>query len=205
MDKIIEKLDFLQDLYVNARRANILLENYDRDRSSYIGIHNELRNALDHIMRMIQAKGDAHDCEKEFRGAESHLLRASYDAYELVCISQINYIKQTLAIYSTNDINIGFPDYYKEIKPDILDIENETARIREVKRQKSVGERATYEYYFNAAEKLINYVKQIDKHISIIDECYTERLKKERLSKAGFIVGIVGVIIGIAGIIVALI
>jgi hypothetical protein len=202
-NSFIEKLDYLQDLYVRSREAIVLLENYDKEKKSYLGPHNEMRNALDHIMKMIKAKANSQICEKEFKGAESHLLRAGYDAYELNCISQIEYIKNTLQIYSTNDISIGFPDYYNVIRPDILDIECETAKIREVKRQESILGRDTYEYYFEAASKLINYVKQIDRHIPIINECYNERLKKENRSKMAFIIGVTGLVVGIIGIVVA--
>jgi hypothetical protein len=216
MSDLVEKLGYLQCRYIKSREAIALLENYDKDKKSYIGPHNELRNALDHIMRMVEAKDDETTYNKEFNGAESHLLRAGYDAYELICINQIDYIKRILNVYSTVDISIGFPDYYKDIRPNIINIEKETAKIREVKRQETISRSDvqdsilggdTYGYYFNAASKLINYVKQIDNHLPIINECYRERIAKEqknqKASKIGYILGIIGVAIGIIGVIIA--
>ena len=209
MNEFIDKLDYLQNLYVKTRESIVFLENYDKEKKSYIGPHNELRNALDHIMKMIRGREDNSVCEKEFKGAESHLLRAGYDAYELICISQIEYIKKTLAIYSTIDISIGFPDYYNRIRRDIVKIENETAKLREIKRQEGFLGKDTFEYYFEAAERLLKHVTQIDEHIPIINECYMDRVEREeqtqKPSKRGYIVGILGVIIGVIGIIAAII
>jgi len=87
MSEFLRKLDYLYDLYIQSREAIALLENYDREKKSYIGPHNEFRNALDHIMRMIEKKDDEISCNEEFKGTESHLLRAGYDAYELICIN----------------------------------------------------------------------------------------------------------------------
>ena len=199
----IEKLDYLQDLYIKSREAIALLENYNKGKESFLGPHNELRNALDHIMKMIRSKNDIEVCEKEYRGAESHLLRAGYDSFELICINQIQYIKEILGQYAAPDISIGFPDYYKEIRKEILNIEKETAKLRETKRQEDSHGKDTFEFYFEAAEKLITYVKRIDEHIPIINECYNERINREKkiqkTSKHGMMWGIIGAIIGLIG------
>lgn len=187
-DNLVENLIYLKNLYI---KAIALLENYDREKKSYIGPHNELRNAFDHIMRMIEKKDVEVSFYEEFRGAESHLLRAGYDAYELICINHINYIKNVLGSYSPNDISIGFSDYYSIIRPNIVDIEKETAKIREVKRQeketqKSVVESTlgndTFTYYFEAANKLENYMKEIDRHIISIRDAYNDRIKKKKMT-----------------------
>ena len=203
----IEKLDYLQNLYIRSREAIALLENYNKGKESFLGPHNELRNALDHIMKMIRSKNDAEICEKEYRGAESHLLRAGYDSFELICISQIQYIKEVLSQYSVSDISIGFPDYYKEIRKEILNIEKETAKLRENKRQENSQGKDTFEFYFEAAEKLIAFVKRIDEYIPIINECYNDRMgrekKTQKTSKHGVVWGIIGAIIGVIGLLYA--
>ncbi|GAB6012403.1 hypothetical protein [Viscerimonas tarda] len=185
---LIENLVYLHDLYIRSREAIAFLENYDREKKSYLGPHNELRNAFDHVMRMIEKRDDSAGSHEEFRGAESHLLRAGYDAYELICIIHIDYIKNVLGEYSSDEINGGFPEYYKSIRPQIFDIEKATAKIREIKRQErdfdtkvkdSVLGSDTYEYYFEAASRLENFVREVDRHIPSIGEFHQELIKKQ--------------------------
>ena len=199
----IEALDYLQDLYVKSREAIVLLENYNKGKESFIGPHNEMRNALDHIMKMIRGRNKSETFESELRGAESHLLRAGYDSYELICISQIQYISEVLGKYSSIDISVAFPTYYTEIRKEILNIEKQTAKLRETKRQENSHGKDTFEFYFETAEKLIEYVKKIDEYVPIIAECYNDRIAREektqKPSKLGIIIGIIGIIIGIAG------
>jgi hypothetical protein len=159
-------------------------------------------------MRMIKAKDDSTLYIKEHKGAESHLLRAGYDAYELICINQIEYIKNVLEQYTPNDISIGFPDYYTEIRISIVDIEKETARLRQSKAKENGALDDGFKYYFASAEKLIGYVKRIDTRLPIIAECYNARLKEEnklqKPSKLGVYIGIAGFIVGIIGILFAI-
>ena len=210
MKTLTDLLVSLQLQYIRSREAIVFLENADREKKAYLGPHNELRNALDHTMKMIQKKDDEDDYYEEYRGAMSHLLRAGYDAYELICIIHIDYIKNVLSKYSSEDISRGFPDYFARIRPDIVTIEKETAEIRgkrlngksfscfgkEMSGALEENEN-TYEYYFRAAGKLENYVKEIDRHIPVINECYKENRFWKCLTISSFIIGISGIALAI--------
>jgi hypothetical protein len=192
----IEKLTCLEDLYSKANGAIILLENFNVSQDAYIGPHNEQRNALNHIMRMVRQKDDSPSYEKEFDAAKAHLWRAGYDAYELICIDQIDYITRILGDkYSTTDVRIGLPDYFERIRPSVESIKTEIATIRSQKKNGKINGVDVFEAYFELADKLINYVKEITVRIPIIDACYTERITNEReqktKSRRNFILGVV--------------
>jgi hypothetical protein len=193
-NNFIDKLDYLQDLYIKSREAIALLENYNQEKDAFLGLYNEMRNALDHIMRMIGGRNKQDVIEKEFKDTESHLLRAGYDAYELICISLIQYIKVELKKYSPTDIKLGLPSYYSEIREDILKVEKQTASIRE---KKEHG-KEMFAFYFESAERLIKHIKEIDKSTPTIDEFYNDRIKKENKAKnLTIIVAIIGTLAGI--------
>ena len=167
----IKLLKELHDLYVESKRAIILLENYNREQKTFIAPLNEMRNALDHIMKMVLNKDDEKIVYEQYRGAKSHIRRAGYDAFELLCISHTNYIKETLKEFLPSDISNGFPQYYAEVKPKIHEIQGKTAEYRERKEKQRLEKEEiiddavvekddhVYEYYFEAYECLDSYVK----------------------------------------------
>jgi|GEM_PF-2032082 len=195
--KINHKFDSLLDeidiLYVESKKAIILLENYNPENKTFIAPLNEMRNALDHIMKMISSRNKSQDeFYEQYRGARSHIRRAGYDAYELLCISISDYIFTILKDFSSEDIVKGFPNYYSDIKPKIHEIKRKTAELRarkekrkqqetEVFDEKVVNEdENTYRYYFEAFEELNHYCKIIENHIPCMLECKEQRLKQEQ-------------------------
>jgi hypothetical protein len=84
---LAEKLKAIGRQYLLTKEIIIFLEKYNKGGYSYIGPHNEVRNAFDHVMKMVLSMDDIGMMEKQYNGAKSHLLRAGYDAYELVCSS----------------------------------------------------------------------------------------------------------------------
>ena len=200
-DELVLKLNQLQDLYENSKSAILIYEAHSG--MTPAGPHNEMRNALDHIMRMIN---NPFLLQKEYYGARSHILRAGYDAWELLCINRIDYIKETLKNFTPADISIGFPSYYNEVKPAIQDIEEKTVELRERKQKNrsSVDDREAHsenevsdenkglEYYLEEYKKLDKYVKKTNSSIAGI----TESMKRNKCDKIRNIV--VSIIIGIA-------
>ena len=215
-DNFIKRLNELHDLYVESKRAIILLENYNREQKTFIAPLNEMRNALDHVMKMVLSKDDEKIVYEQYRGARSHIRRAGYDAFELLCISHTNYIKDILKDFSPSDISNGFPQYYATVKPKIHEIQGRTAEYRERKEKRkqekeeiiddAVAEKDehTYEYYFEAYECLDSYVKKLDYYIPPIVECKKKReedaAKKDKKAARHFVYGIiVTVIVGVLG------
>jgi hypothetical protein len=188
----VGKLDYLQDLYVKANEAIILLENHNASQSVFLGTHNELRSALNHIMWMVKYKDDKAAYEKEFSSAEAHLWRAGYDAYEMTCIEQIAFITEILGgKYSNSDLRMGMPDYYERIRPAVEEIKLKVANVRANKKGGKVDGRDAFEAYFNLVEQLIGYTKEVMVKVPTIDACYAERLRKERRESKRFAWGIV--------------
>jgi hypothetical protein len=188
----VSRLAYLHDLYVKANEAIILLENYSASQSAFIGTHNELRSALNHIMWMVKYKDDEAAYEKEFSSAEAHLWRAGYDAYELTCIEQIDFITKTFSgKYSVADLRMGVPDYYERIRPAMEEVKLKIANIRANKKGGKICGKDAFEAYFGLAEQLIGYAKEIMVKIPTIDACRAERMKKEGKEKKKLVWGIV--------------
>lgn len=207
-DDFMAKLNEISSLYVESKKAIILLENYNPEHKTFIAPMNEMRNALDHIMKMIANRKDSNEVYEQYRGARSHIRRAGYDAYELLCISISDYIRDTLSVFSPEDIAKGFPQYYGEIRPRIQELKGFTAKLRERREDRkrkgseffdddiNVDEN-TYKYYFESYEQLNNYSELIGHYVSGMLECKQERLKKEKLGRKAFNYTIIGIILSI--------
>jgi hypothetical protein len=211
------KLKEITALYVLIKEIVVFLEKYNKGGYAYLGPHNEVRNAFDHVMKMSLNANDTDAVEKQYNSAKNHLLRAGYDAYELLCSNCIQYIYNTLNFYKPSDINNGFPDFYqKSIRANIIEIQKELTSYR--MRHPAVNEvqdmsdhdvtsthelsevekgQQLYEYYHKSFDKLLNYSDDMDAHVSAMSDFRTERIKKSRLNIAALFVGIGGFIVAI--------
>jgi hypothetical protein len=115
MPEFISKLNELAELSDNATLAIALAEAYNPEQLSFLGPHNEMRNALFHIMEMVKAKDNGDKCNNEFKAAKSHFRRAGCDAYELLCLSCIKYFfeQAQILIEYVNRINAYIPAIIK--------------------------------------------------------------------------------------------
>jgi hypothetical protein len=205
-----DRLDAIKNLYIRVKEAIILLEKSNKGGYTFIGTHNEVRNAFDHVMKMVAGRDDKNIVEKQYLSAKSHLLRAGYDAYELLCASHILYIADTLSVYKASDINSGFPEYYKndvkgkieQVKKDLTSYRVEHSVVSNEKRMlthvldanhdASEAEKAEQRYsqYFNSFEQLSGYSRSIEQHIPAISDFRNERMGRERKEKRNMIITI---------------
>jgi hypothetical protein len=202
-EHFVARLSEIAEQYILTKEIVIFLERYNKNGDSYIGPHNEVRNAFDHVMKMVICTSDADAVEKQYSSAKSHLLRAGYDAYELLCSSSIKYIYTALESFSPSDISKGFPDYYqKGMRADITKIQEALAhyrvqhpavnKIQDIDKHEAEsvhkadevekGQRL-YSYYQKSADQLRNYCSDVDAHLPAMSEFKNERLKKERNAK----------------------
>ena len=189
-------LDELAKLAEETNIAIALAEAYNPKQLSFLGVHNELRNALFHVMGMFKVRNEEVKYNDEFGAAKSHFRRAGCDAYELLCMSCIEHITDLLFKYDHEDINIAIPGYYTEIRKTALDAKNKVAEMKQNKDLKKKSVEALFEYYFNQAELLVKYVKRINEYIPAIIEIQKQRGKdkrKERLISVGIAIVIAAV------------
>jgi len=178
--EFIDNLTELAKLDEDARIAIALAEAYNPGQKSFLGLHNEMRNALSHVMEMVRVKDKKNKCNSEFRGASSHFRRAGCDAYELLCISCIKYIEDLLSKYDHEDINIVFPAYYTEIRKTAIDVGRKVAEIKLNKDLIQPKEEDLFEYFFNQADILIKCVKKVNEHIPAIIEIQKKKKKNKQ-------------------------
>jgi len=198
---VLTNLDELTKLTEEASVALALAEFYNPEKLSFLGVHNELRNALFHVMKMVEVrdkkdeKNEFKAYNNEFNAAKSHLRRAGCDAYELLCISCIKDIEGLLVKYDHEDITIAFPGYY-EIRKTALEVKHKVAEMKQNKDLKSKSVETLFEHYFNQAALLIEHVKRINEYIPAIIEIQREKRKKkwkEQLISVGIAVVIAAV------------
>jgi hypothetical protein len=214
----IKKLDEVTEQYLLTKEVIIFLEKYNRGNNSYLGPHNEVRNAYDHVMKMVISRGNTSEMEQQYIGAKSHLLRAGYDAYELLCSNCIAYINDTIKHFKPSDIKNGFPEYYSNgMRANIIEIQKELTGYRmrhpvennvqdlgkhEVTEVHDASDlekaQLNYSYYHKSAKQLLAYSDDMDRHVPDIDDFRKERVRKIRLAIAGFVVAAGGLIVAIA-------
>ena len=183
------KLNELVELSDDSNLAIALAEAYNPRKLSFLGPHNEMRNALFHVMEMIKAKdNEGEKCDSEFKAAKSHFRRAGCDAYELLSLSCIKYIGDLLSEFDSDDINICFPDYYN-IRQTANEISEKVAKIKLDKDLKKRKSEELFEYFFDQASILVDCVKKINEHIPAIIVIQKQK-KKKKLKEQFFQVGI---------------
>jgi myo-inositol-1-phosphate synthase len=204
-DYLAECLKKISELYKLSKEAIIFLEKYNPQKNTYIGPHNEVRNAFDHVMKMVNAN-DVKAVEEQYNGVRSHLLRAGCDAYELICTHCIMNISNILKSYDSSDISKGFPDYYqKGIRANIMEILEKLTnyKMREEPEISTVAQQ--FSDYYKSATELLNYSNDAEKHIPAMSACKEDRLKilqNKNNAKPAYLLAI---IIGLSIIMVTLI
>ncbi|MDR1023779.1 MAG: hypothetical protein LBL94_11010 [Prevotellaceae bacterium] len=195
----VDRLNAIVDLYIQVKEVIIFLEKNNKGSYSFVGPHNEVRNAFDHVMKMTMCMDDVAVVERQYNGAKGHLLRAGYDAYELLCGNRIRYIYDIMSEFQASDVNNGFPEYYQNgIRGGIEQVQKDLAEYRmehpagssehsmgkhtldewhEVSEIEKVEQR--YNRYFASFKQLSGYSNELDKHISAISDFKVERVKKE--------------------------
>jgi hypothetical protein len=177
-DYLAECLKKISELYKLSKEAIIFLERYNPQKNTYIGPHNEVRNAFDHVMKMVIHADDTKMVEQQYNGAKRHLLRAGCDAYELICAHCMMNISNILSSYETSDISKGFPDYYqKGIRANIMAVLKKLAdyKMRETFEDSEVEQQ--FSFYHDSAKELLSYSNDTEKHIPAMSACKEDRLK----------------------------
>ena len=178
-----EQLRELTELYQVVKEIIIYCEEVD---GNMIGmpILNELRNSFDHLMRVNALHFGLKSTEEEdyktdnMKKAYGHLYRAGYDALDWVCLTLRGRIVGEVQDFSLETINAVFPEYYKDIRPELVDIETKIGKIRQ---EKDVGEKnlSNFASYVNIMKTLKGHYKlALKKKPGMIE--YEQKKEKEK-------------------------
>ncbi len=141
----------IASLYKEIKKIVLLAENENDEKAVILSSVNEMRNALDHLMRCYDSN-NKDECKKQIDKAKGHLFRAGYDAYELLAMEATTKIKKIFSQFSTETITKVFPQYYTNIYPLISKFEKKLAKARS---SKKIG----YDFYDEKGEIDVNKIQ----------------------------------------------
>jgi hypothetical protein len=187
----------LSILYTEVKGAIFLAEYENKEQKYIISSVNELRNTLDHIMRAFI---DPEVFEKNYNQAKSHLLRAGYDAYEIIIISKLNEIKRINEEFSISTISDVYPEYFSRVLPIIVKAKNKLVSSRSSKQSlldiQFEKEYRVFHEYEEIATNLIQITDELQKYIPTFEEYHSNNYKKSTRSLLiNMIIGIISAVI----------
>lgn len=155
------------DLYIFVKELILLNEEHDPGSVTYLQVLNELRNAYDHLNRVLAVKlGIKEDVDESSYSLTNidkslgHVYRACYDSLDWFLINTIEGIQQELKDYTPEEIQAVIPEYYSDIRPKLYEYQNQ---ITELRAKKDIGNRNSdsIERYTAIAQYLQNVWKLI--------------------------------------------
>jgi len=175
-EEALEKLNEICELYFVVKEVIIYFEEINPEQKSDIQPINELRNAFDHLMRVvavwlnIKERDEPNNyilthLDKSF----GHVYRAGYDTVDFLTLTLKELIHSELTDYSTRTIGEVIPNYYSEIRPSICELNDEITKYRSEKDVANSDARHLIEY-IRVVKKIVEYHKEIIKKIPTLDE-----------------------------------
>ena len=161
----------LSEIYKSTKHLILLTEYYNSKHGIVVSTINELRNALDHVMRSLL---NIDQMPNELYKAEGHLYRAVYDACEIIVLDRLKYIEEFKNDVSYSFLNKIIPHYYTETLPYITKLKEQLVAVRQV--PNSVERIKEYE---NTIEKLMAITDELDKVVPQISE-YKHKTNKRK-------------------------
>jgi len=181
---ILPHLREITELFVIVNEEIIRAEEINPEKKADIQVINELRNTLTHLMRIftayfeIERDYNSGYVEVNLEKAFGHVYRAGYDTLDWTALYLRSYIADEMKPYSSETINSVFPEYYKDIKPDLESINN---LIVDRRLKKDVGDPHIEDFleYIKIVKKIRRYYDSVLRKKSSLIE-YEEKIKKER-------------------------
>jgi len=216
-DKLVfegEEAEYLKNIgryYATTKELLIFGEQVDPENRTLPQVINELRNCLDHLMRVVLFKfglsrrdKDGDYVKTNLDKAYGHVYRAAYDALDWISLTLKGRIIDELQGFSLDTIQAVLPEYFKEIKPRFEEIiTNEVTILRMEKdvAQKSEENLVKYGQVVAELKRLFNLI--INKKSALV-EYQTRQVKSQRKQLIQSI--IVKIIIGVvSGVVVGLV
>ena len=206
-DEERERLVELAELYIQAKALIIYAEEVDPESRSNIQIVKELRDAFDHVMRVVVARsssGSPHANEegygeKNLHKAIGHVYRATFDALDGTVVSLKEKLVELLDPYPLEVIKTVIPDYWEQRGK----IERLSERIADHRASKDVGDNVgeVLDAYMDDVEALKGFHKKVLASMCALDECKARQGRERRFSiLENILIGLViALIAGIVG------
>ena len=181
------KLGDMVKLFEATKAVILFAEEVADDHMALPQITKELRDTLDHMMRVIAYKVgvrgqvDSQYGETNLDKAFGHLYRAAYDALDWLSIVLRHRITMQLSKYSCSAIEAALPDYYTLIKPRLDSAI--PGRIADIRGRKDVGAPniQSIEEYADLVKDLKNWwEKVVGAEASLMDYAKRERGGRRR-------------------------
>lgn len=173
-----EQLRELALLHRDAKALILYSEEIDPDSRSNLQTIKELRDALDHLMRVVLARlapGEVADtaeagyCQKNLQKAIGHVYRAAFDALDGTVLSLRERIADILSDYEIHEISTIIPDYW-DIRIELDRLTEDVAKHRGRKDVgRDVGE--TLNRYIDDVDKLRDFHTRLLHSGPALDEC----------------------------------
>jgi hypothetical protein len=174
-EKFLSCIEELYQIYEEVKLITLISENLDNN-ELFISIINEIRNSFDHLMRGI---GLSDNMEKELSDAKDHIIRAGYDAFEIIALNEGNKIIKDIKQFNYKIISAVFPDYFKTIRPTLADIQIELANIRD-NRPNQNNDLSAFRAYSEKIKLIIDYSKKVSTYIPELTAAQRKQKKKIR-------------------------
>lgn len=146
-----EDIKLLKKWHEKAKTIAIEAESMDSLNKAFVQPLHEFRYCLDHFMRSLdyeESEKNAENIKKSLRSAIGHLQRTYSDSIEWMLVNVMEEYLLVLNNYTNEQIEAAFPEYYKEVRPELEKI---TRMVNDYKKSKSV-EKATEPGSFTDSE-----------------------------------------------------
>ncbi|MCC8160811.1 MAG: hypothetical protein LIO53_05815 [Oscillospiraceae bacterium] len=203
IDNMNGKFDWRKvfDLYNAVKYLYALCEESNPDLRTDLQPLNELRSALDHVMRIIAIETlndyKGKDSSGKFEKLIGHLKRAFYDVCDSVTLNYRYKIAKLLTNYSVSEIQTALPEYYSEIVLSIEKISEKITSIRTDKRFSDASDSDFLDEYVNVIKQLNAWYEKVlaaQPSLSEISEKNKKIVMKNTVSQ--WIIPIAGIVIG---------
>jgi hypothetical protein len=170
-------------IYNKVKALIILAENIDIEKRLPLNTVNELRNALDHLIRFLgkQENVDGFDSinlELNLQQTIEHIYRAGYDACDVIAINLYQQIDDLLEPYNSHIIVTVIPNYYVEIKPKLEKLNKEIRNAKNIK-----GKLFSVKYFDNYDNIIVDVLDIkifLEEKIQSFNEIKIEHDKKDK-------------------------
>jgi len=179
-------------IHEQQKKLNILGEEFGKDFLGFYQPNNELKNALEHLiraksqelgLRTLNPETDLSEDDyilSNTRKAMAHEYRAFFDTADFLSVTIRGRILKALSSYSPIEISTAIPEYYKDHRKRIDEI---TLDIAQYRGMKDVGKVAitipTVEKYAAACEELLAIYHNIVGKLGILVEV-SKQMRKEK-------------------------
>lgn len=204
------ELNILKDiveLYRTVKELILVAEEADPEKKTKLGIFDELRHSLDHILRAISnilipnLNNDIPDYTiAHFKNAYDHLFRAGIDVLDWLNIIYYYNIINILKDYKSEIINEAIPEYYPKLR---IEIEETKKEISILRNHKDIGNKSikVFNLYFQKIQRMKEiYDKIIKSEVSLIELKKRKEIWKDKRFIIGTSIGIIGIIIALVSV-----